>query len=66
VLTIGGGVVTTVDRQATFDTLTDLSTDLQSYTEGNLAVQTQVSVQNYGSGYWYANGGYTNGTLVIV
>ncbi len=58
-----GSAVTTIDRQATFDSLTSFNTaDLSEYTESQLNIQSLVSWQNHplcGStnGCWYGNGG---------
>ena len=65
-LTTGSGAVTTVDRMATFDNVISGVTELSTYTEDNLAIQTQITVQAFGNGRWYANAGFTNGTLAII
>lgn len=74
----GPGAVTVVDRSATFDSLTEYNVvaDLRTYTESSLRIQSQVPVPNWNQPYslctptnggcWYANGGATQGTLVVI
>jgi len=65
----GAGAVTTVDRLATFDTLTSYNAaNLSTYSESMLDIQSQISAVNFPicSGCWYANGGIADGSLAVI